>query len=102
MGGSLCLSNIYKVLWLCDLGWWEGFIPMLVDKDLKMSPANAGHFLQMLADRESVFEANLKKVKPAKGGAKPKVDEYFHDKYERLKAFLQQAIDGEEDIQCAI
>ena len=30
------------------------------------------------------------------------IKEYFHDKYERLKAFLQQAIDGEEDIQCAI
>ena len=102
MGRSLYLSNIHNLLWLCDLGRWEDRTAGLIDKDWKMSPANAGLFLQMLADSESVLEANLKKVKPAKGGTKAKVDKYFHDKYKRLKAFLQEAIDRKEDIQCSI
>ena len=38
----------------------------------------------MLADREPVFEANLKKVKPATGETRAEVEEYFQDKYERL------------------
>jgi AcrR family transcriptional regulator len=50
----------------------------------------------MLADRESVFEANLKKVKPAKGETRADVEKYFRDKYERLKAFLRQAMDRKE------
>jgi DNA polymerase II small subunit/DNA polymerase delta subunit B len=55
----------------------------------------------MLADGEPVVEANLKKVKPAKGETHGEV-EYFRDKYERLKAFLRQAIDRKESVQCSL
>jgi hypothetical protein len=75
---------------------------VLVDKDGNTSPRNAGRFLQMLVDREPVFEANLKKVKPAKGETRAEVEKYFRDKYERLKAFLRQAIDSREGIQCSL
>jgi hypothetical protein len=54
---------------------------VLVDKDGNTSPRNAGRFLQMLVDREPVFEANLKKVKPAKGETRAEVEKYFRDKY---------------------
>jgi hypothetical protein len=33
----------------------------------------------MLADREPVFETNLKKVKPAKGETQAEVEEYFRE-----------------------
>ena len=75
---------------------------VLVDKDGNTSPRNAGRFLQMLVDREPVFEANLKKVKPAKGETRAEVEKYFRDKYEHLKAFLRQAIDSREGIQCSL
>jgi hypothetical protein len=55
-----------------------------------------------IADREPVFEANLKKVKPAKGETRAEVEEYFRDKYERLKTFLRQAIDRKECIECSL
>jgi hypothetical protein len=54
---------------------------VLVGKGGKMSPRNTGRFLHMLADREPVFEANLKKVKPAKGETRAEVEKYFRDKY---------------------
>jgi hypothetical protein len=94
--------NSSNLLWLFDLSWWQDVLEVLVDKDGKMSPRNAKRFLQMLADREPVFEAKLKKVKPAKGETRADVEEYFRDKYERLKAFLQQAIDRKESVQCSL
>jgi hypothetical protein len=94
--------NNSNLLWLFDLSWWRDVLEALVDKDGKMSPANASRFLQMLADREPVFEENLKKVKPAKGETRAEVEKYFRDKYERLKAFLQQAVDRKECIECSL
>jgi hypothetical protein len=94
--------NPSNLLWLFDLSWWRDVLEVLVGKDGKMSPRNAKRFLQMLADREPVFEANLKKVKPAKGETRAEVEEYFRDKYERLKAFLRQAIDRKESVQCSL
>ena len=94
--------NPSNLLWLFDLSWWQDVLEVLVDKDGKMSPRNTERFLQMLADREPVFEANLKKVKPAKGETRAEVEKYFRDKYERLKAFLQQAIDSKESVQCSL
>ena len=77
-------------------------LDVLVGKDGKMSPRNAGRFLQMLADREPVFETNLKKVKPPKGETQAEVEEYFREKYDCLKAFLGQAIDKKESVQCSL
>ena len=94
--------NGSNVLWLFDLSWWRDVSDILVGKDGKMRPRNARRFLQMLADREPVFEANLKKVKPAKGETRAEVEEYFRDKYEHLKAYLQQAIDRKECIECSL
>ena len=94
--------NPSNLLWLFDLSWWQDVLEVLVGKDGKMSPRNAGRFLQMLADREPVFETNLKKVKPAKGETQAEVEEYFREKYDRLKAFLRQAIDRKECIECSL
>jgi len=69
--------NSSNLLWLFDLSWWQDVLEVLVDKDGKMSPANAGRFLRMLAEREPVFEANLKKVKPAKGETRAEVEPQF-------------------------
>jgi len=94
--------NSSNLLWLFDLSWWRDVLDVLVGKDGKMSPRNAGRFLQMLADREPVFETNLKKVKPAKGETQAEVEEYFREKYDCLKTFLRQAIDRKESVQCSL
>jgi len=94
--------NPSNLLWLFDLSWWRDVSDVLVGKDRKMSPENAECFLRLLEDRESVFQANLKKVKPAKGETRAEVEEYFRDKYERLKAFLRQATDRKESIRCSL
>jgi hypothetical protein len=94
--------NPSNLLWLFGLSWWRDVLDVLVGKDGKMSPRNAGRFLQMLADREPVFETNLKKVKPAKGETQAEVEEYFREKYDCLKAFLRQAIDRKECIECSL
>jgi hypothetical protein len=94
--------NSSNLLWLFELSWWRDVLEVLVDQDGKMSTRNAERFLQMLADREPVFQANLAKVKPADGETRPEVEEYFRKKYERLKAFLRQAIDRKECIQCSL
>ena len=94
--------NPSNLLWLFDLSWWQDVLEVLVGKDGKMSTRNAERFLRMLAEREPVFEANLKKVKPARGEMWAEVEKYFRDKYERLKAFLRQAIDRKESVQCSL
>jgi hypothetical protein len=77
-------------------------LDVLVDRDGKMSPENAECFLRLLEDRESVFQANLAKVKPADGETRAEVEQYFRKKYERLKAFLRQAIDRKECVECSL
>jgi hypothetical protein len=94
--------NSSNLLWLFDLSWWQDVLEVLVDEEGKMSPRNAERFLQTLADREPVFETNLKKVKPTKGETRAEVAKYFREKYECLKAFLQQAIDRKKSIQCSL
>jgi hypothetical protein len=94
--------NSSSLLWLFDLSWWRDVLDVLVGKDGKMSPENAECFLRLLEDRESVFQANLAKLKPADGETRAEVEQYFRKKYERLKAFLRQAIDRKECIQCSL
>ena len=90
-----------NLLCLFELSWWEDVL-VFVDEDGDMTPRNARRFLEMLAEREPVFEANLKKVKPAKGETRAEVEKYFRDKHERLKVFLRQAIDRRECVQCSL
>jgi hypothetical protein len=94
--------NSSNLLWLFDLSWWQDVSEVLVGKDGKMTPENAESFLRLLEDRESVFQASLAKVKPADGETRAEVEQYFRKKYERLKAFLQQAIDRRECVQCSL
>jgi hypothetical protein len=94
--------NSSNLLWLFELSWWRDVLEVLVAKDGKMSPENTVYFLRLLEDRESLFQANLAKVKPADGETRVEVEQYFRKKYERLKAFLRKAIDRKECIQCSL
>ena len=94
--------NSSNLLWLFELSWWRDVLEVLVAKDGKMSPENTVYFLRLLEDRESLFQANLAKVKPADGETRAEVKQYFRKKYERLKAFLRKAIDRKECIQCSL
>jgi len=94
--------NSSNLLWLFELSWWRDVSDVLVGKDGKMSPENAECFLRLLEDRESVFQANLAKVKPADGETRADVEQYFRKKYEHLKTFLRQAIDRKECVECSL
>ena len=91
-----------NLLWLFDLSWWEDVLHVLTSKDGRMSPRNAKRFLEMLDDREPVLEANLKKVKLSKGETREIVEQYYKDKYKRLRAFLREAISRNECIECSL
>ena len=94
--------NPSNLLWLFELSWWQDVLDVLTDKKGRMSPNNARRFLQMLEEREPLFEANLKKVKLAKGETRAEVEQYFREKYKRLKAFLGEAIKRKECIECSL
>ena len=94
--------NPSNLLWLFDLSWWRDVLDVLTNKDGEMSPRNAERFLRMLGDREAVFEANLKKVELAKGEARAEAEKYFREKYDRLRAFLREAIGRKESIECSL
>ena len=69
---------------------------------IKVSPSKARDFLQMLKERESIFESNLKKVKPTKGETSKDVETYFRKKHRHLRNFLYKAISRKEAIVCSI
>lgn len=94
--------NRSNLLWLFDLSWWEDLHNVLTDEHGVMNPEAAERFLQLLADRESAFEANLKKLEVIEGETREKVERYFRKKYQHLKAFLQKAIDRNESIDCSL
>jgi hypothetical protein len=94
--------NSSNLLWLFDLSWWQDVAGVLTDKGGKMNLSKVRRFLQMLEDREPLFDANLKKVKLAEGETRQDAEKYFRDKYKRLKAFLQEAIDRKERIECSL
>ena len=73
--------NDSSILWLFDLSWWTD-VGALFDSDSKLTPEKADTLLEVLKDREPIFEANVKKVVAEQG---PKAKTYFVQKYEELK-----------------
>jgi hypothetical protein len=77
--------NDWNLLWKFGLSWWEDVIPML-DDDYQLSVAEVHNLLNMLKQRETVFELKLA-VLPAEE------QPYFRDRYAALQWFLNQAIE---------
>ena len=74
----------------------------MLDDEGNLSPGQVQVFLQMLTDREAVFEANLQFQEVWEGWTRGQMKDYFRGKYRWLKAFLEQAVALDEAIICSI
>ena len=93
--------NDSNLLNLFGLSWWGEVMEML-DDDSQMSPSDTQLLLEMLSDAEANFEANLREETAWEGWTKPQTEAYFREKYQRFKAFLEEAITLNEAIVCSI
>jgi hypothetical protein len=93
--------NSSNLLWLFGLGWWEEVMEMLDDIG-EMSPPYVERFLQMLVDREGIFEANLQTLEVWEGWTESGMETYFRKKYKRLKVLLKEATKLNEAIVCSV
>ena len=89
----------HAVLWIFNMNWWKDFSDFLMDEKGTMDPSRARDFLVILKKNEPIFEDKLKKTKTPKGVTRGDFEKYFKDRYRHLKAFLQEAIDNNEDIE---
>jgi hypothetical protein len=86
--------NNSNLLWKFGLSWWNDIIPML-DKDDRLSVQQAEILLEMLAEREALFEQNMEKL-PLKE------DMYFRQRYGELRDFLNDAIELDKPIDTSL
>jgi hypothetical protein len=93
--------NASNVLRFFGLSWW-GDVMAILDDDSQLSPSDTQSLLAMLHERESDFEANLAEEVAWEGWTKQQTDTYFREKYERFKAFLEEAIMLNEAIVCSV
>jgi len=86
--------NRSSLLWQFGLSWWLD-VAKLLDKAHRLTPPKAQRLLDMLAEGEPVFQANLSDL-----GRRER--RYFEEKYARFQAFLSEAIRRNESIDCSI
>ena len=94
--------NASCLLWKFGLSWWADVGAEWVDERGNMSPENAEHFLQCLAEREPSFRERLQDDPVWEGWTRAEMTQYFQDKYRRLQVFLREAMAREEAILCSI
>lgn len=84
--------NDYDLLWKFKLSWWQDVIPLL-DKQSRLSVSGSRHLLQLMKEREGVFEDSMRELSAPE-------EKYFREKHTRLTKFLKQAIALNEPIDC--
>ncbi len=92
--------NSSNLLWMFELSWWGDVLDKLTNDEGWMSPANAWRLLEMMQEKETLFEEKLQQLELDEDESQAEVEAYFRQKYERLKAFLQEGIDRKEAIHC--
>lgn len=95
--------NSSSLFWIIGLSWWSDVGDMLDDEG-DLQPAKAQELLDIVKGREPRLKTYLADHDFSKDWSEPRAEivAYFEDKYERFKAFLQQAIDLNEPIHCSI
>jgi hypothetical protein len=89
-------------LWLFDLSWWRDIGDRLIDREGNLSPDKIKQFIQMLSEREQLFETNLEKVELIGDDTREDARRYFGNKYARLKGFLNRALKLKEAVYCSV
>jgi hypothetical protein len=93
--------NASNLLRRFELSWWADIGDML-DEDGKLSPTHAQALLELLRQREPVFEESLHEPIDWGEWSEAEVVVYFREKYQKFKAFLEEAIRLNEKIICSI
>jgi hypothetical protein len=79
------------------LSYWQTDLHLDANGDLP--PSEAKRLLEILKQRESIFEASLQRIRDEGWSDEPEeVIEYFRMKYLRLRVFLRLAIRLNETI----
>jgi hypothetical protein len=86
--------NGWDVLWQFGLSWWEDVIPLLDDHHL--SVVNTKKLLDMLDAHQSLFETSMAETE------EEDERQYFRQQSDALRAFLTEAIDLDEPIDCSL
>jgi len=77
-----------------DLSWWQE-VGDLQDEGGWLQPDATRAFLQMLREREPVFEKNLAPLEKH-------AQRYYREEYAALQAFLNEALNRNEGIDCCL
>lgn len=89
--------NTSNLLWRFDLSYWSNDLKLNDDGDLP--PSEAKRLLEMLKEREPIFEYSLERIRSEGWAEEPEiVINYFRMKYLRLRVFLRLAIRLNETI----
>lgn len=94
--------NATSLLHKLGLSWWANVGDMLNDEG-NLQPDKVKELLALIVERESQFKEFIAAEDFSEwDDPRAEVIAYFEDKYERFKAFLQQAIDLDQPIYCSI
>jgi hypothetical protein len=63
------------------LNWWRDIGDRLIDREGNLSPDNIKQFIQMLSEREQLFETDLEKVELIGDDTREDARRYFGNKY---------------------
>ena len=86
--------NGWDVLWKFGLSWWEDVLPLLNDHQL--SVVDTKKLVDMLDAHQSQFESALAETE------EEDEPQYFRRQSEALRAFLSEAIELGEPIDCSL
>ena len=93
--------NSNNLLWKFGLNPHETF-DMLMDDFNCLQPVDAQTLLDILQERETIFEERLNNLELTDDESLEEAIQYFHQKYERFKDFLEQAIALDEEVVCSV
>ena len=89
--------NNSNLIWRFNLSYWQTDLHLDANGDLP--PSEAKRLLEILKQREPIFEASLQRIRDEGWADEPEqVIEYFRMKYLRLRVFLRLAIRLNETI----
>lgn len=92
--------NDSSLLWQFDLSWWSDMGKMIENGNL--SPKKAQELLDIMKEREPIFEAHMKTLKKWQDMKPKEVRTYFREKYKKFQQFLGEAIKQNLPIECSI
>lgn len=93
--------NNSNLLWRFELSYWQN--DLRLDEEGYLPPSEARRLLDMLKQREPIFEESLQRISEDGWSDSPEeVIRYFRMKYLKLRVFLKMAIRLNEPIRWSV